>query len=120
MVWIHGGGYTLGSKTLYSPSAAGLIKRSQENGSDGVIWVGINYRLGIFVGGIVSAPPCVLLTVGRFRAFSLVQPSKQARPQMQVFMTRDSRWTGYRRISICSVETQIASHLWARVPVVEA
>jgi carboxylesterase type B len=49
MVWIHGGGYTLGSKVEYSPSAAGLIRRSQENGSEGVIWVGINYRLGIFV-----------------------------------------------------------------------
>jgi carboxylesterase type B len=49
MVWIHGGGYTLGSKTLYSPSAAGLIKASQIHGKDGVIWVAMNYRLGIFV-----------------------------------------------------------------------
>jgi cholinesterase len=50
MVWIHGGGYTLGSKTLYSPSAAGLIKASQSNGKEGVIWIAMNYRLGIFVG----------------------------------------------------------------------
>jgi carboxylesterase type B len=49
MVWIHGGGYTLGSKTLYSPSAAGLIKASQSNGKEGVIWIAMNYRLGIFV-----------------------------------------------------------------------
>ena len=49
MVWIHGGGYTLGSKTLYSPSAAGLIKASQSNGKEGIIWIAMNYRLGIFV-----------------------------------------------------------------------
>lgn len=50
MFWIHGGGYTLGSKVLYSPSAAGLLLESQKNGGDGVIWVGINYRLGAYVG----------------------------------------------------------------------
>lgn len=50
MVWIHGGGYTYGSKRVYSPSAAGLLKASQSNGKDGVIWLAINYRLGIFVG----------------------------------------------------------------------
>ena len=49
MIWIHGGGYTLGSKTLYSPSAAGLIKASQSQGGKGVIWVAMNYRLGAFV-----------------------------------------------------------------------
>ncbi|KAG0650086.1 Carboxylesterase patB [Hyphodiscus hymeniophilus] len=54
MVWIHGGGYTLGSKTLYSPSATGLIRASQSNGKEGVIWVGLNYRLGIF--GFLSGP----------------------------------------------------------------
>ncbi|KAK4935534.1 hypothetical protein LTR10_023445 [Elasticomyces elasticus] len=54
MVWIHGGGYTLGSKTLYSPSAAGLIKASQSQGGNGIIWVGLNYRLGAF--GWLSGP----------------------------------------------------------------
>jgi carboxylesterase type B len=49
MFWIHGGGYTLGSKVMYSPSAAGLLLESQQNGGDGVIWVGINYRLGAYV-----------------------------------------------------------------------
>jgi carboxylesterase type B len=49
MVWIHGGGYTLGSKTLYSPSAAGLLRESQSNGKAGMIWVALNYRLGLFV-----------------------------------------------------------------------
>ncbi|EXJ69648.1 uncharacterized protein A1O5_06719 [Cladophialophora psammophila CBS 110553] len=54
MVWIHGGGYTLGSKTLYSPSAAGLIKASQSQGRKGIIWVAMNYRLGAF--GFLSGP----------------------------------------------------------------
>lgn len=46
-MWIYGGGYTAGSKN-YDPS--GLIQRS----SDGVIWVGMNYRLGAF--GFLSGP----------------------------------------------------------------
>ena len=49
MVWIHGGGYTLGSKVLYSPSAAGLLLESEANDSNGVIWVAMNYRLGAYV-----------------------------------------------------------------------
>lgn len=48
MVWIHGGGYTLGWKTLYG-SGAGLVRASQSNGKDGVIYVALNYRLGLFV-----------------------------------------------------------------------
>lgn len=52
MVWIHGGGYTLGSKLEYSPSAAGLILESQIAGGEGIIWVGLNYRLGVFVRGL--------------------------------------------------------------------
>ncbi len=46
LVWIHGGGYTSGEKTgygLYNP--AGLIKASQIDGSDGVVYVALNYRV---------------------------------------------------------------------------
>jgi len=49
LVWIHGGGYTLGWKTQYG-TGGGLIKAS--NG--GIIYVAINYRLGIFVN--LSSP----------------------------------------------------------------
>ncbi len=49
MVWIHGGGFVSGSKTASSPSPAGLLRASQSNGKGGVVWVSINYRLGIFV-----------------------------------------------------------------------
>lgn len=63
LVWIHGmyfyvwawsientngvigGGFTAGSKTYFG-SARGLVNRSQKDGSDGVVYVALNYRLG--------------------------------------------------------------------------
>lgn len=48
LVWIYGGGFAFGSKTS-SGSPAGLIARSLANGSEGVIFVAMNYRLGLFV-----------------------------------------------------------------------
>jgi carboxylesterase type B len=47
LFWIHGGGFTYGSKTS-SGDPAGLIARSKLDGSSGVIVVTINYRLGLF------------------------------------------------------------------------
>jgi len=44
MVWLHGGGFTLGSK---NSNSAGILSRSQSNG-EGVIYVAANYRLGAF------------------------------------------------------------------------
>ncbi|MCJ1356216.1 MAG: hypothetical protein MMC33_006210 [Icmadophila ericetorum] len=49
LVWIYGGGYTFGDKNNdgeYNP--AGLIKASQISGSDGIVFVALNYRLGAF------------------------------------------------------------------------
>ncbi|KAG6363663.1 hypothetical protein INS49_008764 [Diaporthe citri] len=55
LVWIHGGGFTSGSKTSVG-SPAGIIARSKLNDNEGVIVVSINYRLGLFgwlgAGGI--------------------------------------------------------------------
>jgi carboxylesterase type B len=48
LVWIYGGGYTTGDKTS-SGNPAGLIARSLGNASEGVIFVAMNYRLGLFV-----------------------------------------------------------------------
>ena len=48
LVWIYGGGYTGGDKTS-SGNAAGLIASSLQNGSEGVVFVAMNYRLGLFV-----------------------------------------------------------------------
>ncbi|KAI0129051.1 Alpha/Beta hydrolase protein [Xylariales sp. AK1849] len=47
LLWIHGGGFTYGSKSS-SGDPAGLVARSKLNGGSGVIVVTINYRLGLF------------------------------------------------------------------------
>lgn len=52
LVWIYGGGFTLGSKSENDP--AGLIAQSQTNGAEGMIFVAMNYRLGMF--GWLSGP----------------------------------------------------------------
>lgn len=91
MFWIHGGGYTLGSKVLYSPSAAGLLHESQNNAGDGVIWVGINYRLGAYVCLspfvlFVSNPQDQLTPVSR-ASFRGPHSKKKVAPQMQACLT---------------------------------
>ncbi|KAF4627564.1 hypothetical protein G7Y89_g10586 [Cudoniella acicularis] len=43
LVWIFGGGYVFGSKTLWG-NPAGLIEASGLSGTDGVVFVEINYR----------------------------------------------------------------------------
>ncbi|KAI0886703.1 alpha/beta-hydrolase [Annulohypoxylon maeteangense] len=47
LVWIHGGGFTFGSKSFYG-NPSGLISQSRGNGQDGIIVVSINYRLGMY------------------------------------------------------------------------
>lgn len=53
LVWIYGGGYTFSDKTgdgaerFFNP--AGLIQASQNNGSEGVVYVAFNYRVGILL-----------------------------------------------------------------------
>jgi carboxylesterase type B len=49
----QGGGYVFGTKDLYG-NPAGLIASSQVNGSAGVIYVAMNYRLGAF--GFLAGP----------------------------------------------------------------
>ena len=48
LVWIHGGGFDIGWKDA-SGRGYGLVSRSQQPNSQGVILVSINYRLGLFV-----------------------------------------------------------------------
>ena len=48
LVWIVGGGFSLGWKDE-GGKGYGLVTRSQQFGSQGVILVSINYRLGLFV-----------------------------------------------------------------------
>lgn len=47
MVWIHGGGFALGAKsTVGNPSQ--LLSKSVQDGLGGMVYVQINYRLGLF------------------------------------------------------------------------
>ena len=63
LVWLHGGGYVFGHKddALYDPS--GLISRSKTEGSKGVIYVAVNYRLGLFgwLNGVGDDAPSIQL-----------------------------------------------------------
>lgn len=52
LVWIHGGGFTLSEKDA-SGRGYGLVTRSLRFGSQGVILVSTNYRLGLFVSPTV-------------------------------------------------------------------
>lgn len=48
VVWIHGGGYAYGDKTSEGHPAT-FIAKSEVDGADGIVFVSINYRLGLFV-----------------------------------------------------------------------
>ncbi|KAH6719250.1 Alpha/Beta hydrolase protein [Leptodontidium sp. MPI-SDFR-AT-0119] len=50
MVWIHGGGYVVGSKSTQGSSgdAIGLLKAAQQSNGMGAVFVSLNYRLGAF------------------------------------------------------------------------
>ncbi|KAG9684700.1 carboxylesterase family protein-like protein, partial [Aureobasidium melanogenum] len=54
MVWIHGGGFLTGSKTVAGNPAGWLERSKNSDGSSGVIYVSINYRLGAM--GWLSGP----------------------------------------------------------------
>ncbi|PQE21007.1 hypothetical protein CJF32_00005470 [Rutstroemia sp. NJR-2017a WRK4] len=47
LVWIHGGGYIQGHKSEVG-SGLGLVTTSKANGGPGIVYVAINYRLGLF------------------------------------------------------------------------
>ncbi|KAL6894883.1 alpha/beta-hydrolase [Trichoderma evansii] len=53
LVWIFGGGYVIGDKTMFG-SPNDLMAATHTKGSDGAIWVAMNYRLGAF--GFLSGP----------------------------------------------------------------
>ncbi|PHH72354.1 hypothetical protein CDD82_6024 [Ophiocordyceps australis] len=48
MVWIYGGAYVFGQKDDKTFNPAGLIARSFERDGRGIIYVALNYRLGMF------------------------------------------------------------------------
>ncbi|KAI1281077.1 Alpha/Beta hydrolase protein [Xylaria sp. FL0933] len=62
VVWIHGGGFVQGHKSE-DGNGTGLITRSIELGSQGILFVAINYRLGMF-GWLASGDANVTANIG--------------------------------------------------------
>ncbi|KAL7947105.1 alpha/beta-hydrolase [Trichoderma barbatum] len=56
LVWIYGGGYILGDKTMFG-TPNDLMAATKTKGHDGAIWVAMNYRLGAF--GFLSGPTMI-------------------------------------------------------------
>ncbi|KAH7029042.1 Alpha/Beta hydrolase protein [Microdochium trichocladiopsis] len=48
LVWIHGGGFTFGSKTSVGNPAGIIARAGLDDDKGGIIFVSINYRLGLF------------------------------------------------------------------------
>ena len=57
LVWIHGGGFTVGWKEEFG-DGQDFIALSAGNRDGGVVYVAINYRLGLFVSFIPNTPVC--------------------------------------------------------------
>lgn len=55
LVWIHGGGFTLGWKEEFG-DGQDFIALSAGNRDEGVVYVAINYRLGLFVSLVPNTP----------------------------------------------------------------
>jgi len=54
LVWIYGGGFVGGEKSSSSPAT--LLERSLDNGDQGIVFVALNYRLGLYVRMRYSLP----------------------------------------------------------------
>lgn len=100
LVWIYGGGYVGGDKSL-SGNPATLISRSFENRGEGLVFVTFNYRLGLFVS---TVSPYLLEQplISTRRVGSPAHPSpKLVGSPTPVFMTRDLHSNGFRRTFTC-------------------
>ncbi len=52
LVWIYGGGFTGGNKVSGNPAT--LISHAEENDGEGIVFVAMNYRVGLF--GFLGGP----------------------------------------------------------------
>lgn len=61
IVWIHGGGYQIGAKYgTPNSNPLGLLDRSFADEGEGVIWIGLNYRVSL---GSISRLPSLIIDV---------------------------------------------------------
>jgi carboxylesterase type B len=51
LVWIYGGGYAFGDKTTQAGSP-GIIARSKQGDSEGLIYVSFNYRVSLMLASL--------------------------------------------------------------------
>lgn len=106
LVWIHGGGFTTGSKDG-NYSATGLFKRSAAP----IIYVSLNYRL-------VCAP---LIDSRQLTEFTALEPSDGCLPQNRIsyrmldFTTYDLPSIGFKSTFICLEEIPMQLRPWGRV-----
>lgn len=105
LVWIYGGGYTGGSKTS-SGNPASLIATSLENDGEGVVYVAMNYRLGLFVSCLEPIWKALanLCRGGFLETRILLQTS--------ACLIKDWPSTGYNRTSISLVVIHPGLLLW--------
>ena len=90
LVWVYGGGYVYGDKTS-TGNPATLIAQSQVDEGEGVVYVAMNYRLGLF--GWLS---------GSIFSSKMVFPTQHC-------TISDSLSNGSSRIFISSAETLLES-----------
>lgn len=109
LVWLYGGGFTSGEKTgsgggsLFSP--AGLFNTSKAAGSEGFVFVAINYRVRPSKN-ILREHALILRFSWELLGGLLVRICKRMEPPTLDFTTRDLRCNGFSTIFICSVGTR--------------
>lgn len=113
LVWIHGGGFTAGWKEEFGVGQD-FIALSAGNRDGGVIYVAINYRLGLFVSYITNILVCASLkTFIYYRAGSELYLTDTMPWLMPVFSTSVWHWSGCRTIFTFSAAIPTASLSWA-------
>lgn len=105
LVWITGGGYIQGDKInngQWNPKD--LIKTSQSAGTDGLIFLSINYRISP-VHSIASPDAQISFSSVPSASWGVLRSKRMGR-RMLAFMTNGWRSNGFKTKSTCSVETR--------------
>lgn len=112
LLFIHGGGFVQASKAAYG-YGDGLLESDFLKNHRDIIYISINYRLGLFVREIKF--PAFEAFICESCLHSMDRVGLQARKtllQISACSTNVLRYSGYDSISIYSVVTQIMSPSW--------